>query len=131
MPPIPEYPEVSAFEKQNKEDKIKLAIDKIIEYIKHEKIIDIQMFNIWIVKMFRAELSEKEIHRVRNITEEKSMLTELSEKIEMKGYRKGSIEGARNNRIETANKMLELGLSTDIIHKATGLAVEEIEDLKK
>jgi len=50
---------------------------------------------------------------------------------EQKGFQKGSLEGARNTRIETANKMLLEGFDFQTVNKITGLSIQEIEELKK
>ena len=49
---------------------------------------------------------------------------------EKAGELKGIKQGEQKNKIETAKKMLELGLDIYVIEKSTGLTREEIEKLK-
>ncbi|GIN86150.1 hypothetical protein J6TS2_25360 [Heyndrickxia sporothermodurans] len=45
----------------------------------------------------------------------------------LEGKKEGKVEGKK----ETALKLLEMGISMDVIEKATGLEKEEIEKLNK
>ena len=45
------------------------------------------------------------------------------------GYRQGIDKGAYQAKLETAKNLLEMGFSTDSIIKATGLNLNEIEEL--
>lgn len=45
------------------------------------------------------------------------------------GRAEGLAEGTQMQNFENARKFKELGVSTEIIMKATGLAIEEIEKL--
>ena len=105
-------------EKQKDENKITEAIDKVIEFIKNENIIDIRIFTLWLKKMFRASVSEEQIEKINNIKEAKSMITLLAEKIE----KKGKIEG----KIEDAKVMLQDGFTIEQVMKYTGLSREDV-----
>jgi predicted transposase/invertase (TIGR01784 family) len=48
---------------------------------------------------------------------------------EEKGINKGKIEGKKEEKIETARKMLADGLPIETISKYTGLTTKEIEKL--
>ena len=45
--------------------------------------------------------------------------------------KEGRAEGAHENSIETAKKLLAMGLSVDQVVQGTGLSIEEVENLKK
>ena len=45
--------------------------------------------------------------------------------------KEGRAEGARENAIETAKKLLAMGLSVEQVSQGTGLSLEEVENLKK
>ena len=45
---------------------------------------------------------------------------------ERDGKEKGKIEGKKEGKIETAKKLLEEGISLEVIMKATGLTKDEI-----
>ena len=47
------------------------------------------------------------------------------------GLNKGISQGAEQKAIETAKKMLENGISKEIIANCTGLSLEEVEKLAK
>ena len=46
-----------------------------------------------------------------------------------KGVAEGLAEGTKKNQIETAKKMLNMGMSIDLIAEISGLPKEEIKDL--
>ena len=45
--------------------------------------------------------------------------------------KEGRAEGAHENAIETAKKLLAMGLSVEQVSQGTGLSLEEVENLKK
>ena len=45
------------------------------------------------------------------------------------GHAEGHVEGKKENQIETAKKMLNMGMSIDLIAEISGLSKEEIIDL--
>lgn len=47
-----------------------------------------------------------------------------------KGLAKGHAEGKKENQIETAKKMLNMGMSIDLIAEISGLSKEEIDGLR-
>jgi predicted transposase/invertase (TIGR01784 family) len=112
-------------EKQNDAQKMLVAIDKVVEYIKDEDIIDIRMFTIWLTKMFRTSINQEDIDKIKDIKETKSMLTILAEEIR----KEGKIEGKMEGKMEDAKKMKDKGLEIVFIHEITGLTIEEIEKL--
>ena len=46
-----------------------------------------------------------------------------------KGHTEGHVEGKKENQIETAKKMLNMGMSIDLIAEISGLSKEEIKGL--
>jgi predicted transposase/invertase (TIGR01784 family) len=108
-------------EKQNDVKKLPIAIEKVLKYIQNEKIIDVKIFTTWFTRMFRADIEQKEIDKIKDITETKSMLTLLAEEIR----KEGKIEGI----IEAAKKMKKEGFDFNTISRITGLTIEEIEKL--
>ena len=47
-----------------------------------------------------------------------------------KGYAEGYAKGIKENQIETAKKMLNMGMSIDLIAEISGLSKEEIDGLR-
>ena len=62
---------------------------------------------------------------------DKDMTTEL-DKIAQLDYAReeGRVEGREIEKIETAKKMLDLGIEVEIIRKVTSLSIEEIQKLQ-
>jgi len=92
-------------EKQKAEEKVlKGAIDKVIEFIKEEELIDVKMFTRWVINMFREKITEEEIEKIKNVEEVRIMLTSLAEKFEKRGFEegelKGRIEGLREGELK-------------------------------
>jgi len=108
-------------EKQNDVNNLPTAIEKVLKYIQNEKIIDVKIFTTWFTRMFRADIEQKEIDKIKDITETKSMLTLLAEEIRKEGKIEGKIEDAKNMKND--------GLDFSLISKYTGLTLEEIEKL--
>ena len=51
------------------------------------------------------------------------------ESITESNFGAGKIEGEKNKATEIAKKMKSMGLSKDVIHKATGISTGEIEKI--
>jgi len=100
-------------EKQKSESQIAEAIDKVIEFVKNENIIDVRMFTIWINQMFKSKINENEIEKIQDMKEAKSMLTLLADKIEKKGVEKGKIEGELEKSQKTLIKQLSKKFGID------------------
>ncbi len=78
---------------------------------------------VWLTRMFRADIPQELIERIREIKEAKPMLTELAERIERKAKKQGKLEG----KLEDARVMHADGLAIDQIIKYTGLSRELVE----
>jgi predicted transposase/invertase (TIGR01784 family) len=128
-------------EKRKDEKSLREAIDKVIELIKNENIIDIRMFTIWFRRMFRQKVEVEEYNKITNLTEVNNMLTAIADEIMEKGIKKGKIEGKLEGKIEgkiegkleekreVAKKLKDEGLDIALISRTTGLTEEEIEKL--
>ena len=44
---------------------MKFALDKVVDFLKAEEIIDIRVFTVWLTKMFKTEVSEEQIERIK------------------------------------------------------------------
>ena len=55
---------------------------------------------------------------------------ELIEKGKKEGLEQGLEQGAKQARLDDARRMLEEGISADVIARVTGLSREEIEALR-
>ena len=108
-------------EKRKDKKALKEAIDKVIEMIRQENIIDIRMFTIWFKRMFQQKVDFEETEKIDNLSEVKNMLTAIADQIKLEG----KLEG----KLEVAKKMKEEGLDIVLIMKITGLLKEEIEKL--
>ena len=47
------------------------------------------------------------------------------------GLKKGKEEGEKNAKIEAAKKMLQDGLSIELVTKYSGLSIQELSEMKK
>ncbi len=72
------------------------------------------------VRLFDKEENYKEL--IRN--------TELAEARE-EGKLEGKLEGSKEKALEMAKKLKEAGVKISIIAEASGLSIEEIENLRK
>jgi len=112
-------------EKQKEEDLLREAVETVIELIKEEQPEQLRMFTVWINRMFRYVLKEDDIEKINELTEVKSMLTQVVEKIEERAIH----QGAKEKALETALKMKGKGYGESEIAEITGLSLEEIRKL--
>jgi hypothetical protein len=105
-------------EKQADEEGIRKALDRVIDFLEDEGIVEIRAFMVWLTSLFRAAVPPAAIERIRDIKEATSMLTELAERIK----REGKLEGKKEGKLETARRMQADGLSIAQICKYTGLS---------
>ena len=70
---------------------------------------------------------------VENMGDYDNLINTTAEIAEQKGHEKGRaegrIEGRIEGKVETARNLIELGLEVEVISKATGLSIEEIQNL--
>ncbi|TVR63390.1 MAG: hypothetical protein EA426_00870, partial [Spirochaetaceae bacterium] len=100
-------------------------------------------FSHWINHMFRGSLESSDIEKVSQLTEVKTMLAEVVEKIEKRGEDRGKQQGIQQGiqqgmqqgmqqaRREDARKMLKRGFSVADIADITGLSEQEILSLRR
>ncbi|HRX16056.1 MAG TPA: Rpn family recombination-promoting nuclease/putative transposase [Spirochaetota bacterium] len=117
---------VILMENAGDKNKLRIAIDRIVMYIRDEDPSDIRDYFIWLKNMFSVELKDTKLDSIRNLMEVKPMLAELVEKIKNENWNEGKIEG----KTETARAMLKDGFSVANISKYTGLSEKEITAIK-
>jgi predicted transposase/invertase (TIGR01784 family) len=109
------------------------AIDTVIEMIADEQPEQLRMFGIWVNRMFGRVLNDEETERITELTEVRSMLSQLAENIEKRGEKRGEARGEERGELnkaqEVARRMKAKGYSLDDIIELTGLSREEVEKL--
>ncbi len=116
-------------EKQKNEKSLKKAVDTVLELVEGERPEQLRMFTVWLNRMFKEAYSEKEFERITELTEVKSMLTQIAEQIEERGIQQGMQQGMRRKAEETALKMKKKGFSVEEITDITSLSAEEVRKL--
>jgi len=134
-------------ENQKEEEKLAETISTVIDLIEEESPEQYRMFSIWVKNMFNLE--EESIDQINQLTEVKSMLAQLAEKIENRGLERGleqGIErglergleqglergleqGVHKKAVEDARKMKEKMYPLEDISEISGLTIKEIQDL--
>ena len=56
---------------------------------------------------------------------------ELTERAKKQGWEEGKKEGAEQKAIETANKLMSMGLTIEQVAEGTGLPLEKVQELAK
>ena len=96
---------------------------------------------VWMKHLFLNErINEKVFEEIQSMTNEKeakSMLVNTIEELKkdwfedgvQQGMQQGMQQGKEMQALESAKKMKELGVSSDIISRSTGLSEEQIEGL--
>ena len=77
------------------------------------------------------KLQEEYMAREKAIMDKYSALSVAEERGREKGREEGREEGERNKAIEASKKMIQDGLSLELIAKYEGLSIAELEQLKK
>ncbi|HCL56475.1 MAG TPA: hypothetical protein DHW82_05640 [Spirochaetia bacterium] len=122
---------VILLEKKRDEAGLKTAIEKVIEFIKEEQIIDVRMFVNWFSKMFEEKIEEEEIRKIKKTEEAGQMLTVLARKIRNEGKLEGIREGEYKKAVKTAKKLYQIGLSLEQISQTTDLSINELKSILK
>jgi len=126
---------VILMENTGDEKKLRIAIDRVVMYIRDEDPSDIRDYFIWLKNMFRVE-SRFTMHRqptldsIQVLMEAKPMLAELVEQIEKENFKKGEKKGERKGKAETAKAMINEGIPITVISRCTGLTKKEIASIK-
>jgi predicted transposase/invertase (TIGR01784 family) len=77
------------------------------------------------------KLQEEYMAREKAIMDKYSALSEAEEKGIEKGIVKGIVKGERKKAIDASKKMIQDGLSLELISKYEGLSIHELEQIKK
>ncbi len=109
------------------------AVAKILQILKHEVPQELQRdFGLWLRGLLRIKENDFDLSKIDDM-EVKPMLAETIKKFEeeciLKGKLEGELKGKLEGKLELAKKMLGLGVAADIIAKASGLKVSEINKL--
>ena len=114
------------------EDVINEAIDEWVYFFKHGKILDnFTSPGILLAAQKLDYLSMKDDERnayegyMAYLARESSILESALDQGETRGIAKGKAEG----KVETARNLLQMGMDKEIISKATGLSIDDINQL--
>lgn len=146
-------------ENQNNPEKLAEAIDHVIHFLDKEQPEELRMFTCWVNEIFRGTLKKESIEKIRNLTEVKSMLSEVVDQMidkekqigiqegmqkgiqkgiqkglqkgMQKGMEKGLEKGVFQGKIEDARKMLNKGFSMKDIEEITGLTREILRQISR
>ncbi len=104
-------------------------IKHIVSLIEKERPEELRLFRKWIKHFFYGsdEISDEIANSIIEIEEVKDMLSTTLKKRDKVQFEQGKLEG----KLETARNLLNKKTSVKEIAEITGLAVEEIEKLKK
>lgn len=120
-------------EQQEDDAALRHTIDIAITMIEEEQPEQLRQFSHWINRMFRGSLEKNDIDKVHQLTEVKTMLAEVVDKIEQRGEQRGELRGEQRGmkqaRREDARKMLDEKLDINLIMRITGLSEQEIKEL--
>ena len=130
---------VMILEKSPEKGDLKEKLDQIIECLKNEKILDINIFSKWLRMMLGVNINDEIIDKINDMKGVKTMFETMIENYKKKlkkeglkeGIREGKKEGIREGKKEAARKMLEKGYDIGIISEITGLSIKEIEEINE
>jgi predicted transposase/invertase (TIGR01784 family) len=130
------YPEYYLIKVDKFNDIAKDTLDEWIYFLKNETIQDSFHAKGLLEakeKLDSLKLSEPEKQEykryIENLSYQKSMVVSNYRDGEIDGLKKGKIEGEKARAIEVAKKLKTMGMTNDVIQKATGLSVEEISKI--
>ena len=103
-------------------------LDRIPEKLK-EKIFE-KVFEAAEIAKFTPDQVRSYEDSLKYYRDLKNSLDTAKEEGKIEGKIEGKLEGKIEGKIEVAKKLLQNGISIDIIKMSTGLSIEEIEDLK-
>ena len=125
---------IITLEKSGNRNELKKAIKKMVEYIKREKIIDIKDFIRWFKYVFKVQIREDEIKRVKNKKEVRTMLEYAIEDLKKEWLEEGINEGKQIGINEGIIKGIIKGKQEDLIkqiNKKYGITSKEAEQIRK
>ena len=132
------YPEYYLIELERFKDVVKEDVDEWVYFFKHEKIEDsFRSKNIQkargklnLLKMSMEERKAYEKYLMLLASERDAIETAKAEGRE-EGREEGEVIGMEKKALETAKNLKEMGALPDFISKATGLSVQEVENIPK
>ena len=113
----------------SKENKVDLGLEMLKNFRYTETDVRLYEKNLAALEHFLA-FSKEEYEQACARAEQEENMT-LAEHFTEKGKIEGKIEGAKQARLEDAQKMLADGMDISLIEKYTGLSRDEIEALKR
>ena len=128
------YPEYYLIELERFKDVVKEDVDEWVYFFKHEKIED--SFRSKNIQKARGKLNLLKMSMEERKAYEKYLMLLASERdaietAKAEGREEGREEGMEQKALETARKLKEMGALPDFISEATGLSVQEVENIPK
>ncbi|AZT89419.1 Rpn family recombination-promoting nuclease/putative transposase [Caldicellulosiruptor changbaiensis] len=130
---------------RNDSNELIRRLQEIDQSLKKLSFNNIERFLLWSQHVIRPRLGEKQkkeydkiVERVKQkgvelmgefVSNVARLLDETKTKEFLAGVQQGIQQGIQQERIETAKRMIQLGISYDVISKATNLSIEEIEKI--
>jgi predicted transposase/invertase (TIGR01784 family) len=103
------------------------ALDRIVEMLRGEDILDVDRFAAWAQMVLRPRTDKKLTQRIHSLSEVKPMLARLAEQLRDEGREEGREIALR----DVALRLLRKGRPLEEIAEATGLPVEELADMRR
>lgn len=120
-------------------------LEEVEQSLKKLSFNNIERFLLWSQHVIRPRLGEEQkkeydkiVKRVKQkgvelmgefVSNVARLLDETKTKEFLAGVQKGIQQGIQQERIETAKRMIQLGISYEVISKVTNLSIEEIEKI--
>ncbi len=124
------YPEYYLIELERFKDVVKEDVDEWVYFFKHEKIED--SFRSKNIQKARGKLNLLKMSMEERKAYEKYLMLLASERDAIETAKaEGREEGMEQKALETARKLKEMGALPDFISEATGLSVQEVENIPK
>ena len=128
------YPEYYLIELERFKDVVKEDVDEWVYFFKHEKIED--SFRSKNIQKARGKLNLLKMSMEERKAYEKYLMLLASERdaietAKAEGREEGEVIGMEKKALETAKNLKEMGALPDFISKATGLSVQEVENIPK
>ena len=124
------YPEYYLIELERFKDVVKEDVDEWVYFFKHEKIED--SFRSKNIQKARGKLNLLKMSMEERKAYEKYLMLLASERDAIETAKaEGEVIGMEKKALETAKNLKEMGALPDFISKATGLSVQEVENIPK
>ena len=116
---------------------LEASMDELIKIIENEEAESLKILANWfngylkhIAKKHDAIDTNALYDQITSPMEVRQMFATKLKEYEETLLTKGKIEGKIEGKIDTARRMIDEGLSDDLIKRVTGLSQDEIEDLR-